>query len=60
MLEYVKLILFKVSFDKHLFEKELLKGLKAIIKEEVEELKTWCYINFGLDYQNILNNTFQV
>ena len=60
MLEYVKLILSKVSFDKNLFQKELLKGLKALINEEAEELKRWCYTNFGLDYQSILNNTFQL
>ena len=30
MLEYVKMILLKVSFDKMLFEKELTKGLKML------------------------------
>lgn len=60
MLEYVKVILSKVSFDKNLFEKELLKGLKTLVKEEAEELKAWCYMNFSSDYRRILNNTFHV
>ncbi len=59
MLEYVKIILSKVSFDKVLFEKELLKGIQNLVKEEAEELKTWCYNNFTADYRGILNNTFQ-
>ncbi len=58
MLEYVKVILSKVSFDKHLFEKELLKAVKTLVKDEAEELKTWCYLNFSGDYQRILNKTF--
>ena len=60
MLEYVKVILGKVSFDKILFEKELIKAMKTLVKEEAEELKKWCYMNFSGDYQRILNNTFQV
>jgi len=32
MLEYVKTILRKVSFDRDLFEKELIKALKTLMK----------------------------
>ena len=50
MLEYVKLILEKVSFDRKLFEKELQKGLKQLVPAEVKQLKEWCYKKFGTVY----------
>lgn len=58
MLEYFKLILSKVSFDKKLFEKELLKAIKSLIPEELKELRKWCYAKFGDIYQPILNKCF--
>ena len=59
MLEYVKTILRKVSFDRKLFEKELKKGLKLLILQEVIELKEWCYAHFGHLYRTILNRHFE-
>ncbi len=59
MLEYIKMILQKVSFDKALFEKELKKGLKELLPMEVKQLKKWCYEKFGIMYQNILNKVFR-
>jgi len=53
MLEYSKLILEKVSFDAHLFEKELLKAVKQLLKEEVKELMKWCEIKFGDLFQKV-------
>jgi hypothetical protein len=58
MLDYVKTILEKVSFDAHLFEKELKKSLNELIKDDVEELKRWCYDNFGNRHRQILNQCF--
>ncbi len=58
MLEYVKTILKKVSFDRKLFEKELIKAIKALVKEEIRELKEWCYKTFGHLYPKILNRCF--
>ncbi|MFN8437453.1 MAG: hypothetical protein U0V72_07410 [Cytophagales bacterium] len=46
MVDYVKTVLSKVSFDGHLFEKELLKALKDLMPTEIIELKNWCYQNF--------------
>ena len=57
MLNYVKTILTRVSFDARLFEKELRKAIKMLIAEEVQELKNWCYANFG-SHQAILNRCF--
>ena len=47
MLEYVKMILEKVSFDRSLFEKELMKGLRQLVPNEIKLLKEWCYIRYG-------------
>lgn len=58
MLDYIKLILEKVSFDRILFEKELRKGIKELLPNEMKELKMWCYDRFGQVYFKVLNNVF--
>jgi hypothetical protein len=55
MLEYAKTILKKVSFDRRLFEKELIKALSLIVPNELKEFKNWCYDQFGHMYDVILN-----
>ncbi|GAB3228663.1 hypothetical protein GCM10027454_29110 [Algoriphagus aestuariicola] len=59
MLEYVKTILQKVSFNKHLFERELIKGIRYLMPAELEEFKDWCYDSFGLSHRPILNRYFR-
>ena len=56
MLEYVKTILKKVSFDQILFEKELVKAIRTLLLDELKELKKWCYEQFGgnLNYRPII------
>lgn len=59
MLEYVKTILHKVSFDPYLFERELRKSIsQLVVGEDLVELKAWCYTNFGDVYSTILNQVF--
>lgn len=58
MLEYFKLILKKVSFDRWLFEKELKKAINRLVAREVEELKVWCYQNFSVRYRMVLDRSF--
>jgi hypothetical protein len=58
MLEYIKTILQKVSFDKWLFEKELRKALKVLRAEEIKHLKAWCYEQFSDRYHGVLNKCF--
>jgi hypothetical protein len=58
MLEYVKTILSKVSFDRRLFEKELRKAIRALVPEELRDLKEWCYTKFGDLYRTVLNKYF--
>lgn len=60
MLNYVKTVLTKVSFDALLFEKELRKAIKMLIADEVKELKQWCYTRFGSEHGAILNRCFVV
>lgn len=58
MLEYIKTILQKVSFDKQLFEKELKKAIGLLVPEEVKQLKSWCYEKFSNLYLSVLNRCF--
>jgi hypothetical protein len=58
MLTYVKTILSRVSFDARLFEKELRKAIKTLIADEVQELRNWCYANYGSQHRAILNRCF--
>jgi hypothetical protein len=60
MLNYVKTVLARVSFDARLFEKELRKAMKMLVAEELQELKNWCYATFGGEHQAILNRCFVV
>lgn len=58
MLDYFKSILTRVSFDARLFEKELLKAIRTLVVNEVQELRVWCYANFGVEHGAILNRCF--
>lgn len=60
MLNYVKTVLTKVSFDALLFEKELRKAIKLLLADEIRDLKHWCYSSFGKQYEAILNRCFVV
>ncbi len=53
MFEYTKQILTKVSFDRNLFRKELVKALQLLKKEERRMLKIWCVASFAA-YSDII------
>lgn len=57
-LDYVKVILEKVSFDAKLFEKELRKAIKTLITEEIKDLRTWCSEQFGKMYYQVIEKCF--
>lgn len=59
MLEFMKMILEKVSFDRHLFEKELKKAITVLQIEELIEFKTWCYEKFSSKYRRVLQRNFR-
>ena len=58
MLEYIKIILQKVSFDRRLFEKELRKAIRMLMPDEVKRLKMWCYEKFAAIHQPVLDTCF--
>ena len=58
MLDYVKMILLKVSFNKVLFEKELRKALKMLVPTEVPDFRNWCYQQFARIYRKVLKRVF--
>ncbi len=59
MLEFCKKVLEKVSFDKNLFKKELMKAIKWVKTDELEVLKRWCLIKFGSLYRSLIEDSFQ-
>ena len=58
MLDYVKMILLKVSFNRALFEKELRKSLRMLLPTEVPDFRTWCYQQFARIYRKVLKRVF--
>ncbi len=54
MIEYVKTVLSKVSFDKNLFEKELLKALVLLLPNEIIELRKWCISTYSPDLHPVI------
>jgi hypothetical protein len=58
MLEYFKMILKKVSFDKRLFEKELRKAIATLVRNEIDDLRRWCYAQFAESYRPVLDKCF--
>jgi len=57
-LDYVKVILEKVSFDAKLFEKELRKAIKTLLTEEIKDLRVWCSEQFGKMYYQVIEKCF--
>lgn len=60
MLDYQKMILQKVSFDRTLFEKEMRKTISLVSSGELNELREWAFMQFGNNYSDILRRCFAV
>jgi hypothetical protein len=58
MFELSKVILQRVSFDRHLFKKELRKALRWISRDDLHAFKAWCQAQFGHRYPDVLEETF--
>lgn len=58
MLDYAKMILLKVSFNKALFEKELRKALRQLQPAELPDFRAWCYQQFARLYRKVLRRVF--
>jgi hypothetical protein len=59
MLEFSKNILEKVSFDRNLFSKELLKAVRWVKPDEALLLKAWCLTTFGHLYGDVIRDAFR-
>jgi hypothetical protein len=57
-LDYIKLVLQKVSFDKKLFEKELQKAVRILVPTDISDLRLWCYEQFSDQYSPVLQHCF--
>ena len=57
MLEMSKKVLEKVSFDRSLFHKELVKAVSWLKKDEVPSLKVWCLASFAM-YNDVIIEVF--
>jgi len=55
MLQYTKKILVKVSFDKKLFRKELIKARRFLkTADERQKLMVWALATFGAKYSDVI------
>ena len=59
MLELSKTILAKVSFDRKLFRKELLKAINWVKPDDKTLLKMWCLGTFGHQYREEITEVFK-
>jgi hypothetical protein len=59
MYEMSKKILERVSFDRALFSKELMKALKWLKPDEKLLLKVWCLSTFGHTYKDVILDAFR-
>lgn len=59
MLEFSKHILKSVSFDRALFQKELMKMLHRLKPDEALLLKVWALTTFGHLYGDLIREAYQ-
>lgn len=58
MLEYTMTVLEKVSFNRELFRKELVKSKNMLKAEEIEVLVKWCKLSFIDKYPDVIGEVF--
>ncbi|MBL8011929.1 MAG: hypothetical protein JNJ64_15090 [Flavobacteriales bacterium] len=59
MMELSKQVLQKVSFDRRLFTKELIKARRWLGQRDQLVLKAWCLATFGHMYKDVILEVFQ-
>lgn len=59
MLELSKTILKRMSFDRKLFHKELVKASKWVKPSQKTMLKMWCLAHFGHVYKDVILEVFE-
>ena len=60
MLDFCKEVLLKVSFDRQLFKKELIKMRDMLKQDDALLLKVWCLATFGAQYADIVREVYMV
>lgn len=58
MLEMTKYVLKKVSFDRSLFRKELVKATKWLKQDDLLILQAWCLVTF-ISYEDLILEVFK-
>lgn len=59
MMEFSKQVLQKVSFDRRLFRKELIKARRWVGQHDQLVLKAWCLATFGHVYKDVIVEVFE-
>ncbi|HBH47327.1 MAG TPA: hypothetical protein DDX98_01725 [Bacteroidales bacterium] len=59
MLEHQKSVLEKVSGDKELFRKEVIKSFRWLKSYEIIQLHFWLKKNYGQTHREIIEDIFQ-
>ena len=59
MMEFSKQVLQKVSFDRRLFKKELIKARRWVGQHDQLVLKAWCLATFGHLYKDVIAEVFE-
>ncbi|MEO8588454.1 MAG: hypothetical protein ABI432_03725 [Flavobacteriales bacterium] len=59
MMEFSKQVLQKVSFDRRLFKKELIKARRWVGQHDQLVLKAWCLATFGHMYKDVIVEVFE-
>lgn len=58
MLDYQKLILEKVSYDKDIFRKEIIKSFRWLKSYEILQLHYWLKEKYGKSHGTIIRDIF--
>ena len=59
MLEHQKLILVKLSHDREMFRKEIIKSFRWLKSCEIIRLRRWLKDNYGIKYSDIIREVFE-
>lgn len=58
MLEFCKIVLKRVSFDRRLFARELAKSFSWLPQDEAKALKSWALATYSSKYTQLILTTF--
>lgn len=59
MLDHQKILLEKLSYDKELFRKELVKSFKWLKSYEIIKLHSWLKEKYGETHADVIQDVFE-